>query len=302
MTPAGPDGSENAVAGIEVTVIVPVWNGAKDVARCLAALKAQTVSSDRYDVVVVDNGSDDGTYEFLRGERGFTVLQELKPGSYAARNNALRSVSSRYVAFTDADCVPDPGWLAVALRAAEQNPDAGVFSGPIRLFREEPSIDRLWQSYEELFSFPQDVKLGSCATANWLSPTPVMQALGGFNEDLKSGGDGEMAKRIAASGHPIVYVEDMVVNHPVRATFDDLARKRRRLSGGLWDRSKAKRRLPDLVGRLALNTARRYKRLAVSPDLTLSDKARLALLVSRLSSVALAEFIRLDRGRPSQRA
>lgn len=287
---------------VALSVIVPVWNGEAVIARCLDALVRQTVDRARYEIIVVDNGSTDRTAEIVRGYPGVTLLAEPRPGSYAARNIAIAQAAAPTIAFTDADCVPDADWVATALAAAEANPGFGVLAGKIELFEEGAPNARVYADYERLFSFPQAFAArGNCATANWISRTEVLRALGGFDASLKSGGDRQMALRIRAAGYPLIYIPDMVVRHPVRADRSELVRKRRRLSGGRWDRTSNTPRLARVLGVTAVDTVRRLRRAAISRDLPLGRRLAVMKLTLELAGVATREFLRLAGGREAAR-
>ena len=98
-----------------VSVVMPTFNRRGLLARSLDALEAQTYPSDRLQVVVVDDGSTDGTSEELGGRRPpwrFTPLRNDKNLLAAgARNRALAECTGEIVAFTDDDCRPRPAWL-----------------------------------------------------------------------------------------------------------------------------------------------------------------------------------------------
>lgn len=101
--------------GMTISVIVPVYNAVKTLPRCIASLKHQDISCKEIELIFVDNGSTDGSLEFLLEETGILALQEAKQGAYCARNlGALRS-SGDILAFTDPDCVVSSGWLRAAV-------------------------------------------------------------------------------------------------------------------------------------------------------------------------------------------
>ena len=81
------------------------------------------------EVIIIDNGSTDGTYEFLQERvkeietETFCLLQCLTPGSYAARNEGLRVASGDYVAFTDSDCLVSSDWLTSLLECWNEQQD-----------------------------------------------------------------------------------------------------------------------------------------------------------------------------------
>lgn len=286
----------------KISVIVPVWNGEAVLGRCLTALADQTLPREDYDVIVVDNGSTDATAAVARGFAGVQLLSEPTPGSYAARNMAIGVAAAPLIAFTDADCVPDPHWLECALAAAGRYPEFGVLAGRIDLFDEGEADAPAYGDYERLFSFPQaHAARGNCATANWISRTALLRALGGFDASLKSGGDREMALRIRAAGHALIHVPEMIVRHPVRATRDALVRKRRRLSGGRWDRTRAEPRLGRVLWATVVDTARRLRRAAIAPGLTIGRRIEVMKLTVELAGVATGEFFRLARGQAAAR-
>ena len=93
-----------------VSVIVPVRDGVAEIGRLLASLQDLDYPADRLEVIVVDNGSRDGTAE-AAARFPVTVLQEPVPSSYAARNRGARAARFPWVAFTDSDCAAAPDWL-----------------------------------------------------------------------------------------------------------------------------------------------------------------------------------------------
>jgi len=286
----------------QIAVVVPVWNGRTILRRCLEAIERQALPRESFQVIVVDNASTDGTPEIARAFPGVLVLEEPTPGSYAARNRALSHVEAPITAFTDADCVPDPDWLERVLEAAAANPGFGVLAGKIDLFDEGEQEGIVFGDYERLFSFPQaHAARGNCATANWASETELLRSLGGFDASLKSGGDRQMALRIKQAGRPLVYVPAMIVRHPVRASRAELVRKRQRLSGGRWDRTRRSLRLPRVLAVTAVDTARRLRRAAISPGLSLGRKLAVMRLTLELAGVAVAEFLHLAVGRKAAR-
>ncbi|AJA10077.1 dolichyl-phosphate mannose synthase related protein [Sphingopyxis fribergensis] len=286
----------------QVAVIVPVWNGEAVLGRCLDALTRQTIPRDSYQIIVVDNGSSDATARIARSFTGVELLEEKRPGSYVARNLGIGRVRAPITAFTDADCEPAPDWLEQILRAAAANPGFGVLAGKIDLFDEIAQEREVFGDYERLFSFPQaHAARGNCATANWASETALLKALGGFDAALKSGGDRQMALRIRDSGHPLIYVPAMIVRHPVRASRAELVRKRQRLSGGRWDRTKQRPRIVHVLGITAVDTIRRLRRAAVSRELPIQRRLAVMLLTLQLAGVAVSEYLNLAGGRKAAR-
>lgn len=280
-----------------VSVIVPVWNNAGQLLRCITALQAQDYPKHLHEIVVVDNGSTDDTAARAR-KTGVRVLEQRKPGSYAARNMAIGETSSDFLAFTDSDCVPDSRWLSTAMARAERESRLGVVAGRIVLFDDEETESSGWaRSYEALVAFPQhQASQGTCATANWLSPRSAIVEAGGFDETVKSGGDHHMGIRLRDAGLKLVYEPNMIVRHPARATFSALLAKRRRLTGGHWDRTSGRMRLPRAVARNLLETGRRGKRILVSRDAPLGERLKAEAILIALGIADVGEYIRLGLG------
>lgn len=284
-----------------ISVIIPVWNSPALIRDCLSAIEAQTYPRDAYEVLVVDNGSTDATPQVVREMAIASLLVEPAPGSYRARNLGIRSARGEYVAFTDADCLPDPGWLDAAARAALAHPLAVLLAGQVDLYRVGEGR-MVCENYERLFAFDQakNVRNGVAVTANWMSPRDALVAAGGFNGNLKSGGDYDLSRRLSREGGQIVYVEDMRVRHPVRASFAELASKTRRVTGGRLTGSDSSVGIAGWFFRLGKDCLRRLNTIARS-TLGLREKIGVAVVALSLFTVSMGEVIRLSLGGETRR-
>ncbi|MBP7003012.1 glycosyltransferase [Amaricoccus sp.] len=277
-----------------VSVIVPVYRHWDLVPGLLAALAAQDFRD--FEILLVDNAPHEGRPELaLPGNA--RVLACAAPGSYAARNAALATARGRLLAFTDADCLPDPGWLAALVAAAgpETGTETGterLLAGPVRMTTLGPSPSR-WEAYDLIRGIPQAryVRLGYAATANLAVPASVFARLGGFDEGRLSGGDAAFCRRAGAAGIPIALVEGAVVAHPARASWEELARKARRVKGGQIRGGSRLSRLVWLV-RTLTPPVRAHRRFLAAPRPRSERRAAIAALY-RLWGVELAETFRL---------
>lgn len=108
-----------------VSVVVPVLNGARTIGDCLTSLLRSDYPVERREVLVVDNGSRDGTADIVR-EFPVVLLRQDQPGAAAARNRGARESRGEIVAFTDADCLVSTGWLRELVREFRSSSVGGV--------------------------------------------------------------------------------------------------------------------------------------------------------------------------------
>jgi glycosyltransferase involved in cell wall biosynthesis len=114
---------------LRFSIVVPFRNSKRFLDGCIRSLLRQTFPKDQYEILLVDNGSTDGSRELAgRWQPAVRVLHEPRVGSYAARNLGLDHASGEVIAFIDSDCEADPGWLA-ALDQALGDPRIGVVLG-----------------------------------------------------------------------------------------------------------------------------------------------------------------------------
>lgn len=284
----------------EVTVIVPVWNGERDIAKCLSALVAQSLPP--HEILVVDNGSTDASARVAAEFPTVRVITESQPGSYAARNAGIAAARTEYLAFTDADCVPGVDWLKEGVGAARRQ-RADLFAGPVRLFPESQNISGATK-YERLFAFDHaDVeRTGRCVTANWFCQRSTFSRYGSFDAALRSGGDFKLSSALLAAGGRISYVPDMVVHHPARATFHAIQQKKRRTLGGRWQETPSRFRVLRVFAAATREMLRKLLRTGLAKGYSLVDKGQIALVVVGVWFAEILEIARLAIGGVPRRA
>ena len=211
-------------AGPRVAVVVPVFNAADMVAGLVDALAAQTVTD--AEICFVDDGSTDGTGEALRtlirGRRipMRLVLQPRNGGPAAARNAGIAATSAPIIAFTDADCLPDPDWLERGL-AAIRDDATGIEGRTLPTETPGATTHQMINTSGGLFM-----------TCNMLYRRDALDAAGGFDERFKLAflEDSDVAFAIMEAGGVIPFAPEVLVRHLVleRGTrkFGNEARKR----------------------------------------------------------------------------
>ncbi|MBW3663702.1 MAG: glycosyltransferase [Actinobacteria bacterium] len=211
--------SAAATAGGHVSVVIPVRDRAGLLRDCLEGLAAQTMQD--FDVVVVDDGSTDDSGDVARGfhdRLDVRVVTTSGVGAVEARRRGVANSDADYLAFTDSDCIPDPGWLAAGVRELERGAD--VVQGRTRAAGPVTPLDRT------VAAAPGD---GLYATCNVFYRRAAFERAGGFDPDLGArvgfrpgrsqralgmGEDTVLGWRVRRQG-AATHTEDAVVRHQV---------------------------------------------------------------------------------------
>jgi len=226
---------------LSVSVVVPVYNEEGRIAETLEALLKQTYPKERYEVVVVDNGSTDRTREIV-ARFPVRLLHEPKHSSYAARNRGIRSTEGDYLAFVDSDCVAEQTWLEKLIQV-EQDRDSGLVAGRIELAkprRRTMGAQLVLARYSADRRRTNVVENGTAPTGNLLVRRELFDRLGMFDETV-SGADTQFTKTAAARRRRPVYASEAVVWHPSEISNWRLIRRTFRIRYGAGVRMRNER-------------------------------------------------------------
>lgn len=227
-----------------VSVIVPVFNNSEGLKKCLEALEHQTYPNTLYEVIVVDNGSDEDIKEVVSQFSQAFAAYESQPGSYCARNKGLSLAKGNVLAFTDSDCIPALDWIEKGVDHLLQAPNGGLVAGKIKLFFKNPVQPTAIEYYDSIMmGFPQHKYIEESrygATANLFTFRSIIDKVGPFDQTLKSSGDREWGQRVFSAGYEQIYADDVCVAHPARHSLEQLHKKVVRKIGGHQDLKKKK--------------------------------------------------------------
>ena len=218
-----------------VTVVVPVYNGAVTIANCLESLLAQTYPADRYEIIVVENGSTDETTEVVQRYPVRLFHNEVR-GPAAARNRGIQESQSDLIAFTDADCIATPNWL-VELVKPFCDPAIGAVGGDIQPYRHDGRTNvELFSDQNSPWTTYLSGKhefLPQLYTPNAAYRRSLLLAIKGFDERLLTGEDVEMSWRLQMETNTqFAYTLEAIVYHHHRSTRQGLSKQYRQYGFG----------------------------------------------------------------------
>lgn len=209
-----------ATASPSFSVVVPAYGRPARLARCLAALAAQTLPADAFEVVICDDGSPEPLAPVaapFAGRLRVRVLRQPNAGPAAARNAGAHAAHGTHLAFTDDDCMPAPEWLARLAARAAAAPDHLIGGAIENALPDDPFAaatqllgDALVEHWER-----RRVAERLFSTSNLTVPAAAFRALGGFSVAFReaAGEDYDFCARWYHDGRPAVYAPEAVVQH-----------------------------------------------------------------------------------------
>jgi GT2 family glycosyltransferase len=221
----------------DVSIIIVTWNGKHHLDACLTAVAAQQGIA--FETILVDNGSADGTAEFVRLRFPWVRIVELASnlGFAAGNNRGAREASGRYIAFLNNDTIADAGWLRALRDGVDEEAGFALATSRIVYMHDPAVIDsagdgvlRWGGAFKRHHGAPAQVAdrsdevFGVCGAA-CLMPRAVFEELGGFDEDFfASHEDVDLSYRARLRGYRCRYVANAIVRHHGSATIGKVSR------------------------------------------------------------------------------
>ena len=202
------------VPPVDVSIVVPARDASRLIADCVHALLSQEECPFSFEVLVVDDGSSDDTAAVAR-QAGARVLSISPSGPAAARNRGVAVTTGDIVVFTDADCVPDPGWLS-RMVAPFADSEVTATKGVYRTEQRSLAARFVQQEYESRYrrmSGRESIDFIDTYAAAFRRDRFV--EAGGFDENFPGASveDQEFSFRYSRLGGHMLFVEDAVVLH-----------------------------------------------------------------------------------------
>ncbi len=236
QTPESPSRHDLPAADPRVAAVMITHNRGPEVLR---TLRRMTALPERPQVVVVDNGSTDGTAEVVRRRfPGVEMVRSERNLGAAGRTLGIERVEAPYVAFCDDDTWWDPGGLTLAADLFDAHPRLAVITGHILVEpagRDDPINAELRESplprEPELPGYPL---ISFLAGASVIRKSAYLQA-GGFEPHLFLGGEEELLSvDLIAAGWALRHVPEIIVHHHPSVSRDAHNRRRQGIRNTLW--------------------------------------------------------------------
>ena len=225
MMPAG--------SGVNVSVIVPAYNAERCLPDCLAALVSQDYPRDRYEIIVVDDGSTDGTLRVATRD-GVIRLSQVHQGPAAARNTGILFAQGDLLLFTDADCAPAAEWIS-AMAETFADPSVSGCKGVYRTSQRSLVARFVQVEYEEKYAkmqFGRPIDFVDTYSAAYRKAVLLREGVFDERITVPSVEDIELSFRLAERGHRLLFNPWAVVYHHHPDTVWSYVR--RKLRYGSW--------------------------------------------------------------------
>jgi glycosyltransferase involved in cell wall biosynthesis len=196
-------------------VVVPAYQAEATIDRCLKALGCQTVDRETYEILLVDDGSTDGTRTLADAHPGIHRCSQSHAGPAVARNLGIQQARGEIVLFTDADCEPLPDWIEQMSTPFQDQEIVGAKGAYFT--RQSELVARFVQvEYEEKYDWmarEQYIDFIDTYAAGYRRN--VLLEHGGFDPVFPSASveDQELSFRLARQGYKMVFVSKARVYH-----------------------------------------------------------------------------------------
>lgn len=217
---------------VRISVIVCTYRNPELLTKTLDSLSRQTLNQDLFEIIVVDNNSQDSTPNVVSRYRSARYIQEQKQGLSFARNTGIQQSKGQIVAFIDDDAEASPGWLEALLNVYDNNPQVWAVGGKVLPIWDADKPQWLNESYHRALSlldwgdipkplqWPERIIGANCSFRK-----DVFSTIGFFNTNLGrisdvllASEDIEIQERIHSLNHQVYYAPEAIVYHHVPAS------------------------------------------------------------------------------------
>ena len=222
-----------------ISVVLAIYNAKATIAKCLESLRDMNHSS--FEIIAVDDGSDDGTLEILEQSPLVRVIRRDHGGPSRARNAGVAEARGGIVAFTDSDCIVDPDWLTELESCFTDICVAGA-GGDQKSPGDDSEAGKRFQEFMKCIGFATGyIKTGARVVDVEHNPScnsayrrAAFLEVGGFDEGMWPGEDVELDIKLKRRGYRLIFNPRAVVAHYRPSSLAGFARMMRRYGASQW--------------------------------------------------------------------
>jgi glycosyltransferase involved in cell wall biosynthesis len=199
---------------VKYSVIVPAYNSASSIRKCLSSIMEQSLSREDYEIIVVDDGSTDTTGSIIME---FQVKHLCQPnsGPAKARNYGAREAAGNIIIFTDSDCVPAFNWIEEMVKPFK-SPDIIAVKGAYRTSQRSLTARFAQIEFEERFEILRKAEsIDMVDTYSAAFRRDIFWQYGGFDESfpVANNEDTDLSYKLSLTGQRMVFNPDAIVFH-----------------------------------------------------------------------------------------
>jgi glycosyltransferase involved in cell wall biosynthesis len=195
---------------MKISVIIPAFNEEANIGKSLQALEAQTLSKELFEIIVVDNGSTDGTMsaaDRFKTRLPLQVVSKPEGKISAVRNYGAALAAGEILAFLDADCIPPSTWLEESRALAREDLIWGAhYLVPL----DATWVGKIWFAYQ---ATEQKGEVSFIPGSNFFIYRSTFDMIGGFGESLETSEDVEISHRAKSRGIRVIAYPALAVYH-----------------------------------------------------------------------------------------
>lgn len=202
------------------SIIIPTFDRPDRLSHCLQALARLDYSRERFEIIVVDDGSPSPPIELIQSWKDrlpLKLIVQNHGGPALARNTGAAAAGYPFLAFTDDDCAPEADWLSAFAIQLSNTPDRAIGGQIINALTQNPfstaSQDLVTYLYSHFNADPQQARFFT--SNNLVVPADRFQQVGGFDQSfpLAAGEDRDFCDRWLSTGYGLTYAPDALVYH-----------------------------------------------------------------------------------------
>jgi glycosyltransferase involved in cell wall biosynthesis len=212
------------------SVIIPTFNRSDEIQELIRSLSKQTLSFEKFEVIVIDDGSSDNTLSLVDQFKNslslrISAYRQDHKGPGPERNFGMKLARGKYFIFIDSDCIADKNWLYEYEKALSKKDVAG-FGGPDRVLNDFLPIQKAIDYSMTSFLTTGGIRGHSKKKLSKYYPisfnmgvrADIVDKIGGMGK-LRHGQDIEFSNRIISTGEPVIKVEKAIVYHKRRISL-----------------------------------------------------------------------------------